>query len=184
MLDETEKTFSSGGECRLLAHHLMSILSTLENHPVQHFAKGELVLEQGESTGRLYVLIQGTLEVVKDGVKVAKVNEPGSIFGDLSALLGVPHTAAVKAVKSSSFHVVADPREFLEQNPSASLHLCQLLARRLDSVNKYLVDVKQQFEGHDHLAMVDGMLDTLMHRQPRERVAPKASTLRDPEITD
>ena len=161
----------------------MSILSTLESHPVQHFAEGELVLEQGESTGRLYVLIQGTVEVVKDGVKVAKVNEPGSIFGDLSALLGVPHTAAVRVVKSSSFHVVADPRECLEQNPAVSLHLCQLLARRLDAVNKYLVDVKQQFEGHDHLAMVDGMLDTLMHRQPRERVAPKASTLRDPEIT-
>jgi len=162
----------------------MSILATLESHPVQHFAEGETVLDQGESTGLLYILIQGTVEVVKDGVKVAKVNEPGSIFGDLSALLGVPHTAAVRAAKSSSFHVVADPREFLERNPAASLHLCKLLARRLDAVNKYLVDVKQQFDGHDHLAMVDGMLDTLMHRQPRERVAPKASTLREPEITD
>ena len=26
------------------------------------------------------------------------------------------------------------------------------LARRLDAVNKYLVDVKQQFEGNEHLA--------------------------------
>jgi CRP-like cAMP-binding protein len=112
------------------------------------------------------------------------VNEPGAIFGDLAALLGVPHTAAVRVVNGSSFHVVADPREFLEQNPSASLHLCKMLARRLDAVNNYLVDVKQQFQGHDHLAMVDGMLDTLMHRQPRERVAPKASTLRDPENLD
>jgi CRP-like cAMP-binding protein len=162
----------------------MSILATLESHPVQHFTEGQLVLEQGDCTGLLYILIQGTVEVVKDGVKVAKVNEPGSIFGDLAALLGVPHTAAVRAVNGSSFHVVTDPREFLEQNPSASLHLCKLLARRLDAVNKYLVDVKQQFEGHDHLAMVDGMLDALMHRQPRERVAPKASTLRDPEIAD
>jgi hypothetical protein len=42
------------------------------------------------------------------------------------------------------------------------------------------VDVKRQFVGHDHLAMVDEMLDTLMHRQPRKRVAPSASTLRDP----
>jgi CRP/FNR family transcriptional regulator, cyclic AMP receptor protein len=162
----------------------MSILTTLESHPVQHFAEGDLVFEQGHSTGRLYILIQGTVEVVKDGVKVAKVNEPGSVFGDLSALLGVPHTAAVRAVKEASFHVVADPHEFLEQHPAASLHLCRLLARRLDAVNKYLVDVKQQFQGHDHLAMVDGMLDTLMHRQPRERVAPKASTLRDPENLD
>jgi CRP/FNR family transcriptional regulator, cyclic AMP receptor protein len=158
----------------------MSILATLENHPVKHFAEGEVVLEQGDCTGLLYILIQGTVEVVKDGVKVAKVNEPGAIFGDLAALLGVPHTAAVRAVHGSSFHIVANPGEFLEQHPSVSLHLCKLLARRLDAVNKYLVDVKQQFEGHDHLAMVDGMLDTLMHRQPRERLVPKASTLREP----
>lgn len=162
----------------------MSILAALESHPVQHFAEGEMVFVQGQCTGRLYILIQGTVEVVKDGVKVAKVSEPGSVFGDLAALLGVPHTAAVLVVKTASFHVVADPHEFLEQNPAASLFLCRLLARRLDAVNKYLVDVKQQFQGHDHLAMVDGMLDTLMHRQPRERVAPKASTLHDPENLD
>jgi hypothetical protein len=30
-----------------------------------------------------------------------------------------------------------------------------------------LADVKQQYEGHDHLGMVDDVLDTLMHHQPR-----------------
>lgn len=142
------------------------------------------MLEQGDCTGLFYILIHGTVEVVKDGVKVARVNEPGAIFGDLAALLGVPHTAAVRALKECLFHVVKNPSEYLERNPVASIHLCRLLARRLDAVNKYLVDVKQQFEGHDHLAMVDGMLDTLMHRQPRERVVPRASTLHEPEITD
>lgn len=161
-----------------------SILATLQDHPVQQFAAGEVLIEQGDSTGRLFILIEGGVEVIKDGVTVAKAGEPGAIFGDLSALLGVPHTAAVRTVRPSSFHVVADARSFLESHPSVGLHLCRLLARRLDAVNKYLVDVKQQFSGHDHLAMLDGMLDTLMHRQPRERVVPKESTLRDPEIAD
>jgi CRP-like cAMP-binding protein len=115
---------------------------------------------------------------------VATTAEPGAVFGDLSALLGVPHTAEVRAVRASSFHFVTNPRTFLEQTPTACLHLCELLARRLDAVNKYLVDVKQQFAGHDHLGMVDGVLDTLMHRQPRRRVPPRESTLRDPEIVD
>lgn len=61
-----------------------------------------------------------------------------------------------------------------------NLHLCHLLARRLNAVNQYLVDLKQQFAGHDHLGMVDGMLDLLMHRQPRERTAPPPSSLQDP----
>jgi CRP-like cAMP-binding protein len=163
---------------------MSSILAALRDHPVRHFAAGETVLAQGDRTGLLYVLIEGAVEVIKDDVTVATTSEPGAIFGDLSALLDLPHTATVRAVQASRFHTVENPREFLTQTPELCLHLCELLARRLDAVNKYLVDVKQQFAGHDHLGMVDGVLDTLMHRQPRRRVAPRESTLRDPEITD
>jgi hypothetical protein len=85
----------------------------------------------------------------------------------------------VRALTPCTFRVVADARAFLRDHPPLCLHLCELLARRLDSVNVYLVDVKKQFTGHDHLGMVDQMLDTLMHRQPKKRVAPKASTLVD-----
>ena len=163
---------------------MSAILAALRDQPVSHFAAGETILEQGDRTGLLYVLIEGAVEVTKDNVAVATASEPGAVFGDLAALLGVPHTAAVRAVSPSRFHVVTDPRVFLQENPPLCLHLCELLARRLDSVNKYLVDVKQQFAGHDHLAMVDGVLDTLMHRPPRARIAPRSSTIRDPEILD
>ena len=163
---------------------MSAILAALSDHPVRHFAAGETILAQGDRTGLLYILIEGAVEVVKDDITVAKAAEPGAVFGDLAALLGVPHTAAVRAVRASRFHIVTNPRAFLEQSPPVCLHLCELLARRLDAVNKYLVDVKQQFAGDDHLGLVDGVLDTLMHRQPRARVAPRASTLRDPEISD
>ena len=56
----------------------------------------------------------------------------------------------------------------------------RLLARRLDSLNKYLVDVRHQFAGDGHLGMVDDVLDTLMHRQPRKRIPPKPSALDAP----
>jgi len=163
---------------------MSAILEALRDHPVSRFAAGETILEQGGRSGLLYVLIEGAVEVTKDDVSVATASEPGAIFGDLAALLGVPHTAAVRATRASSFHVVTNPRTFLQESPPVCLHLCELLARRLDAVNTYLVDVKQQFAGHDHLAMVDGVLDTLMHRQPRRRIAPSQSTLRDPEIAD
>ena len=163
---------------------MSSILEALREHPVKQFADGETILVQGERTGMLYILIEGGVEVVKDDVTVATAAKPGVIFGDLSVLLGVMHTATVRAVRPCKFHVVSDPRTFLEQTPSACLHLCEMLASRLDAVTKYLVDVKQQFAGHDHIGMVDGVLDTLMHRQPGRRIAPRESTLRDPEIHD
>jgi len=161
-----------------------ALLAALRDQPEQFFAAGDCIISQNECTGRLYVLTEGTVEVSKDGVSVTKTSEAGAIFGDLSALLDIPHTAAVSALTPTRCYVVSDARDFLERHPTVNLHLCKLLARRLDAVNKYLVDLKQQFAGHDHLGMVDGMLDMLMHRNPRERIAPKRSTLRDPEITD
>jgi CRP-like cAMP-binding protein len=161
-----------------------AILTAVRDYPARTFAAGEHVLIQGESTGLLYVLVSGAVEVIKDQVAVATATEAGAMFGDLSALLSVPHTASVRALRESTFHVVSNPREFLDRNPAACLHLCELLARRLDAVNKYLVDVKRQFAGDDHLGMVDDVLDTLMHRQPRKRIAPRESTLRGPEVAD
>ena len=95
------------------------------------------MFEQAELTGLLFVLVEGAAEVIKDGVSVATTAEPGAIFGDLSALLGVPHTATVRAVRASRFHVIRNPRVFLKENPPACLLLCEMLARRLDAVNKY-----------------------------------------------
>lgn len=162
---------------------MSSVLDVLRGYPLRTFAMGESVLTQGERTGLLYVLVSGSLVVIKDDVEVARVSEPGAILGDLSALLDVPHTASVRALKESSFHLVAEPRDFLIQHPAVCLQLCELLARRLDALNKYLVDVKHQFAGDGHLGMVDGVLDTLMHRQPRKRIVPKPSIIADQEMT-
>ena len=138
--------------------------------PLRRVAAGEWVIEQGSKTGCLFILIEGKVEIVKDDEVLVSSGRPGDIFGDLSALLDSPHTTSVRAVSDSTFHVAEDARHFLEQNPPVLMHLCELLARRLVSANDYLVTLKQQFEGHDHLGMVDKMLESLLHRHPRERV--------------
>jgi hypothetical protein len=63
--------------------------------------------------------------------------------------------------------MIENPRQFLASSADASFQVASLLAKRLDALNKYLVDVKQQYEGHDHIGMVDEVLETLMHRQQR-----------------
>src|SRR5262245_59803784 len=96
-----------------------AILTALQDRPARQFEAGETVLEQGQRSGLLFILIEGTVEVIKDGVIVATASEPGAIFGDLSALLSGPHTASVRAIHSSRFYVVSEPREFLDRNPAA-----------------------------------------------------------------
>ena len=131
------------------------------------FAPGEVVMEQDSATGPLLVLVEGEVEILRDNVRVAKTAQAGAVFGEMSVLLGCAHTATVRALRPSRFAIIEDPRQFLTSSAAASFHVAGLLAKRLDALNKYLVDVKRQYEGHDHLGMVDDVLETLMHRQPR-----------------
>ena len=62
----------------------------LASFPLATYQAGELVLTAGSSTGRLLILKEGVVEVVKEGVPIAKVREPGAVFGELSVLLGQP----------------------------------------------------------------------------------------------
>jgi CRP/FNR family cyclic AMP-dependent transcriptional regulator len=160
---------------------MSKILELLRDRERCEFEPGQIVLEQRGRTNRLYVLLQGTVEVVKDAVQVATTSEPGAVFGEISVLLEGDHTATVRALTACSFYVVENPRELLQTSPPVCFHVCLLLARRLDALTRYLVDVKQQFEGHDHIGMVDQVLEALLHRQPKERVRPRDSTIRSGE---
>jgi CRP/FNR family cyclic AMP-dependent transcriptional regulator len=115
-------------------------------------------------------------------VQINTMSEPGAIFGEVSVLLDSPHTATVRALEASSFHVADDPLAFIRTNPDVALELSRMLARRLHFVTTYLVDLKRQFAGSgDHLAMVDEVLDTLVHDQARETL-PGSDRCPDPTV--
>ena len=53
----------------------------LAGFPLVTYQAGESVLTAGSTTGRLLILREGAVEVVKEGVQIAKVTEPGAVFG-------------------------------------------------------------------------------------------------------
>jgi CRP-like cAMP-binding protein len=145
---------------------LASIGDICHGLPVAAFAPGEDLLVEGESSGRLYVMVEGVVEVVKGGFQVNLVSDADAIFGDMSALLGLPHTATVRAVAPSRLYVIDGAEDFLRANQDIAFELAKLLAHRLHGVTSYLVDIKRQFEHHqDHLGMVDDILESLVHEQ-------------------
>ena len=84
----------------------------------------------------------------------------------MSVLLGVPHTATVRAVSPARLYVFADAEEFLRSHPAIGFYLARLLAQRLNAATTYLVDLKRQFEDQrDHFGMVGEVLESLMHQQ-------------------
>src|SRR5437763_15609228 len=71
--------------------------------PLITYQAGETVLSAASTTGRLLILKEGAVAVVKEGVEIARVTEPGAVFGELSVLLDQPHTADVRALDASQF---------------------------------------------------------------------------------
>jgi hypothetical protein len=86
--------------------------------PLVTYQAGETVLSAASTTGRLLILKEGAVAVVKEGVEIARVTEPGAVFGELSVLLDQPHTADVRALEASQFHV-ADAATTLRVDPIA-----------------------------------------------------------------
>jgi CRP/FNR family transcriptional regulator, cyclic AMP receptor protein len=111
--------------------------------PLTSYQAGETVLSAASTTGRLLILKEGTVAVVKEGIEIARVTEPGAVFGELSVLLDQPHSADVRALETSQFHV-ADAATILRIDPTALLYVATVLAQRLDSANKALLELKRQ----------------------------------------
>jgi len=92
--------------------------NSLDSLAVVTYQPGETVIADGSKTNRLLILKKGTVTIEKEGMEIAKVTEPGAVFGELSVLLDQPHTADVRVLESSQFHV-ANATTLLEQNPMA-----------------------------------------------------------------
>ncbi len=113
--------------------------------PLVTYGAGETVVTEGTRTGRLLILKTGAVSIVKGDTEIARVTEPGAMFGELSVLLDQPHTADVRAVEQSQFHV-ADAAALLTQDPVTPLYIAAILARRLDATNRALVELKHQLQ--------------------------------------
>ena len=128
--------------------------------PVSTFAPGELVLTAGSATGQLFILRQGVVEVLRDGLQVATISEPGAVFGELAVILDRPHTADVRAVEQSEFHV-AKASSLLTENVAALLYVSAVLAQRLDAANEVIVEIKRDLDSGNRPRTIKKALEKL-----------------------
>jgi CRP-like cAMP-binding protein len=98
--------------------------------PLVTYQVGETVIAYGSRTARLLILKKGAVAIVKEDTQIAKVTEPGAVFGELSILLDQPSKVDVRALETAQFHV-ADA-VLLTQNPIAA-YVAMVLARQLDN---------------------------------------------------
>jgi len=143
------------------------VLAMCSDLPEMRLAKGDSLIEEAVRTDRLYVLKCGAFEVVRNGVRVVLISEPGAFMGEISAVLGSAPTASVLAAQDSTVHVVEDASASVRSRPELTFAIAQLLARRLSAVTAYLVDIKRQYaDSNTHLALMDQVLGSLIAFQP------------------
>ena len=101
--------------------------------PLVTFQAGETVIAEGSRTGRLLILTKGAVAIVKEDTEIAKVTEPGAVFGEFSVLLDQPNKVDVRTLETSQFHV-ADATVLLTPRPIAA-YVAMVLARQVDNAN-------------------------------------------------
>ena len=104
---------------------------------------GAILFAEGKHDRTLCVLVDGEVEILKDDFQVNTVSEPGAVFGEMSILLGSPHTATVRARTQCRVHVIADGDAFLRENKDMAYDLLKIVAGRLQGVTNHLTNLNR-----------------------------------------
>ena len=148
---------------------MKQVLERYSQNQQTRLPAGTVLLAEGGKSGKLFVLADGSVEVLRRDTLVTVVNEPGAIFGEMSVLLDVPHTATVRTLEPSAVYVFDDAGAFMRSNPEIATVIARSLAQRLNLVTTYLVDLKRQYAGQaNHLGMVSDVLASLVNQQRAE----------------
>jgi CRP/FNR family cyclic AMP-dependent transcriptional regulator len=140
---------------------LEAVRQKLTALPTETYQTGDTVLADGSTTGKVLVLKEGAVEVVKNGVRLGKITEPGAVLGELSALLGEPHTADVRALAPTTFHV-GEAARLLRTDPTTALYVATIMAKRMVGSNRALIEVKKQLESDQPRNAIGKMLDRII----------------------
>ena len=147
---------------------MADILDLVKTQKAQSFAAGETLIHEGLTLGQAFRPCRGSGRGDPARQQVTHVDEPGSVFGEMSVLLDQPYSATVKALSDVRAYVIDDAFGFLKEHPEAALELATLLARRLYYTTAYLVDLQQQAAGRrQDLDVVDRILGA-MFQSPGE----------------
>ncbi len=101
------------------------------NRPVSCPA-GEVLINEGASDSRLFVLENGTLEIRKGDKIVCEIDAPNSIVGEISVVLEERRSCSVVAKTDCSLMLVGNSiNEIIDSSPRLTKLIMQELAERL-----------------------------------------------------
>jgi CRP/FNR family cyclic AMP-dependent transcriptional regulator len=129
--------------------------------PAHNLGPGELLISQGAPGGDVFVLESGKLVVERDGIRIATLEQPNALVGEMSALLGTPYSATVRAESNATVRVIKNAHERLQADPELSFLVAWLVASRLDATSALLVELKKQHVGKNEQGLLGRILSAI-----------------------
>jgi CRP/FNR family transcriptional regulator, cyclic AMP receptor protein len=126
------------GACRLFTGLPVEQLRAIADSAEEvDFAEGRVIARQGEVGTGFFIVVDGTVRVVRDGETLATLG-PGEFFGELSVLDGQPRIAQVVAEEPTTCLALAswDFERVLLDNPTVAVGILRGLAGRLRAVTE------------------------------------------------
>jgi CRP-like cAMP-binding protein len=111
---------------------------------------GHAVFKEGERPQGLMVLLEGTVEIVKEGGETLATIEAPTVLGEISLLTEGPHTATVRAKTPCEFSLLTATQfhRLLREESLAAYKvitiLAEVLARRLLRMDEKFVEVSRK----------------------------------------
>jgi CRP/FNR family cyclic AMP-dependent transcriptional regulator len=103
-------------------------------------AAGETLFRTGDTASEMFVLLEGTLDIMV-GDQVVEASSSGALIGEMALIDNTPRTATVVG-KTPCRLARIDQRRFhflIQQNPFFATHVMKVLADRLRNMNQRLV---------------------------------------------
>ncbi len=118
-----------------------SLPAYLVNPDLETYEDGEVILREGNTDRDFFMLVRGALLVVKGGKKIAEIVEPGSYFGEMSAISGEVRSASIVARGKAVIRRFPGDKitEVIEKYPDVSKYLFKSLVTRLQHSNNIIL---------------------------------------------
>ncbi|MBU4565428.1 MAG: cyclic nucleotide-binding domain-containing protein [Desulfarculus sp.] len=111
------------------------------------YEPGEMIINEGERDGRLFVLLEGEVEIIKGlgqpGERLLRRLGPGAYFGEMAVLGDALRTASVRAVGQARMLSLRDfnLRQAMERHPYIAIELLQVMSHRMQQMEQRLLKV-------------------------------------------
>ncbi|HEX7000818.1 MAG TPA: cyclic nucleotide-binding domain-containing protein, partial [Trueperaceae bacterium] len=111
----------------------MDVLEIFKDSPnARNYSAGEVIFSAGDAAHEMYVLIEGTVDIVLDGKSIEELR-PGNVFGEMAIVDEAPRSADAVARTEVKVEPIDQDwfKHLIRRSPTFGLHVMSVMAQRL-----------------------------------------------------